>query len=35
MTWRQTEQVALAAALLAVLVMLYAQVDFYLRHSGG
>jgi len=35
MTWRQIEQVALAAALLAVLVMLYAQVDFYLRHSGG
>ena len=35
MTWRQTEQVALVAALLAVLVMLYAQVDFYLRHSGG
>jgi hypothetical protein len=35
MTWRQSEQVALIATLLALLLMLYAQVDFYLRNVGG
>ena len=35
MTWRQAERVALIATLLAVLLMLYAQVDFILRHAGG
>ena len=29
MTWRQTEQVALTAALLAVLLLLYVQLDYY------
>jgi hypothetical protein len=34
-TWRQTKEVALAAMLLAVLLMLYAHVLYYLRHSAG
>ena len=29
MTWRQSEQLALTAALLAVLLLLYAQVEYY------
>ena len=35
MTWRQSERVALIATLLALLLMLYAQIDFYIRHVGG
>jgi hypothetical protein len=35
MTWRETKEVALTAALLAVLLMLYMQIDYYLRHSTG
>jgi hypothetical protein len=35
MTWRRTREVALSAALLAVLLMLFEHVDYYLRHSGG
>ena len=32
MITRQAEKVALVATLLAVLVMLYAQVDYLIRH---
>jgi hypothetical protein len=35
MTWRHTKETALTAALLAVLILLYAQIDYYIRHSGG
>jgi hypothetical protein len=35
MTWRQSEQVALIAALLAVLLMLYMQLEYYFGHSPG
>ena len=35
MTWRESKEVALTAALLAVLLLLYAQIDYYIRHSGG
>ena len=33
MTWRHTKEVALTAALVAVLLLLFAQVDYYLRHG--
>jgi hypothetical protein len=32
MTWRQAKEAALLATLLAVLVMLFAHVQYYLRH---
>ena len=35
MTWRHTKEVALTAALLAVLILLFAQIDYYIRHSVG
>lgn len=35
MTWRQSKEVALMAALLAVLLLLYAQVDYYFRQMAG
>ena len=35
MTWRQTEQVALTAALLGMLLLLYVQLDYYFGHPGG
>jgi hypothetical protein len=35
MTWRRAQETALVAALLAVLLLLYAQVDFYFRHTHG
>ena len=35
MTWRHSKEAALTAALLAVLILLYAQIDYYPRHSGG
>ena len=35
MTWHHTKEVALTAALLAVLIMLYIQLDYYLRHHVG
>ena len=35
MTWKQAQETALFATLLAVLLLLYAQVDFYLRHTHG
>jgi hypothetical protein len=35
MTWRQAKETALVATLLAVLILLYAQIDYFIRHSGG
>jgi hypothetical protein len=35
MTRTEAEKVALMAALLAVLILLYAQLDYYLRHMAG
>ena len=35
MTWRHTQEVALLAALLAVLILLFAHVDYYFRHHAG
>ena len=35
MTWRHTRQAALTATLLAILIMLYVQVDYYVRHIAG
>jgi hypothetical protein len=35
MTWRQSKEVALSAALLAVLLLLYEHVHYLLRHSAG
>jgi len=35
MTWRHAKETALFATFLAVLLMLYAQVDYYLRHVSG
>ena len=32
MTWRQAKETALAATLLAVLLLLFAHVNDYLRH---
>ena len=33
MTWKQAKEAALISSLLAVLLMLYAHVDYYLRHT--
>ena len=35
MTWRHAREAALTASLLAVLLMLYAHVSYYLRHVTG
>jgi hypothetical protein len=35
MTRTEAEKLALAAALLAVLLILYAQLDYYYRHVLG
>lgn len=35
MTWRQAEQVALIAALLAVLLIMYMQLDYYFALTRG
>jgi hypothetical protein len=35
MTWRQSKEVALTATLLAVLLLLFSQVDYYFRHHLG
>ena len=35
MTWRHAQEAALTATLLAVLILLFAQIDYYIRHSGG
>jgi hypothetical protein len=35
MTWQQAKEVALGASLLAVLLLLYEHVSYYVRHSAG
>ena len=35
MTWRQSTELALGATLIAVLLLLYMHVDYYLRHPTG
>ena len=35
MTWKHPKETALSASLLAVLLMLYAHVSYYLRHMAG
>ena len=35
MTWKQAQETALLAMLLAVLLLLCAQVDYYIRHTPG
>jgi hypothetical protein len=35
MTWRQAKEVALSSALLAVLLMLFEHVEYYIRHAAG
>lgn len=35
MTWRHAKETALTATLLAVLLLLFAQVDYYVRHLPG
>jgi hypothetical protein len=34
-TWRGAKETALIASLLAVLLMLYAHILYYLRHATG
>jgi hypothetical protein len=34
-TWRDAKETALIASLLAVLLMLYAHILYYLRHVHG
>jgi hypothetical protein len=33
MTWKQAKETALVSTLLAVLLLLYAHIEYYLRHS--
>ena len=33
MTWKQAKETALTAALLAVLLLLFAHVNYFLQHS--
>jgi hypothetical protein len=35
MTWKQAQETALFATLLAVLLLLYAQIDYYIRDTPG
>ena len=35
MTWKHAKETALTASLLAVLLMLYAHIAYYLRHVAG
>jgi hypothetical protein len=35
MTLKHAKEAALTAVLLAVLLMLYAQIEYYFRHSYG
>jgi hypothetical protein len=35
MTWRQSQEVALGAALLAVLLLLFEHLHYLMRHSAG
>jgi hypothetical protein len=34
MTWKQAKETALTSTLLAVLLMLYAHIAYYIRHGG-
>jgi hypothetical protein len=35
MTWKHAKEAALTASLLAVLLMLYVHITYYLRHVAG
>jgi hypothetical protein len=35
MTWKQAQETALFATLLAVLLLLFAQIDYLVRHISG
>jgi hypothetical protein len=35
MNWRQAQEVALGASLLAVLLLLYEHISYYIRHWAG
>jgi len=35
MTWKQAQETALVASLLAVLLMLFAHIVYYVRHTSG
>ena len=35
MTWRQAQEVALGSAFLAVLLLLFEHINYYIRHSVG
>ena len=35
MTWKHAKEAALTASLLAVLLMLYVHISYYLRHVAG
>jgi hypothetical protein len=35
MTWKHAREAALIASLLAVLLLLYAHIDYYLRQPPG
>ena len=35
MTWKQAQETALFATLLAVLLLLFAQIDYIVRHTPG
>ena len=35
MTWKHAKEAALTASLLAVLLMLYVHISYYLRHVPG
>jgi hypothetical protein len=35
MTWRHAQEAALTATLFAVLLMLFAHLVYFVRHTGG
>jgi hypothetical protein len=35
MTWKHAREAALTSSLLALLLMLYAQIEYYIRHAHG
>jgi hypothetical protein len=35
MSWRQAQEVALASALLATLLLLFEHINYFIRHSPG
>ena len=35
MTWKHAKETALTATLLAVLLMLYVHISYYIRHTAG